>query len=113
MQKLQNSTLREILEFFYIASIDALKIKSNIPSIEIRMYRKMQKYALRTMKMTENHSIRIRTSIFYFSEYQNEIFVENFIQWNKNGKKHTSQINRILNTMASQVNQINIENNKI
>ena len=28
-------------------------------------------------------------------------------------KKHASQINRILNTMASQVNQINIENNEI
>ena len=84
LQKLQNPTLRRILGFFCIAPIDTLKIESNISTIEIRMQRKMQKYALRTVKMTENHLIRIRTSIFYFSEYQNEIFDENFIQWNEN-----------------------------
>ena len=44
------------------------------------MHRKMQKYDLRTMKMTENHLIRIRTSIFYFSKYQSKIFDEDFIQ---------------------------------
>ena len=50
------------------------------------MHRKMQKYALRTMKMTENYSIRLRTPIFYSSKYQNEVFDENFIQWNENEK---------------------------
>ena len=80
LQKLQKLFLREILEFFPIASIDALKIKSNISSIKIRIHRKMQKYALRTMKMTENHSIHIQIPIFYFSEYQSEIFDETFIQ---------------------------------
>ena len=69
LQKLQNSALRKILEFFRIASIDAMEIKANISSIEIRMHRKMQKFALRTLKMSENYSIRIRISIFYFSEY--------------------------------------------
>ena len=80
LQKLQNSILRKILEFFHIAFIDTLKIKSNISSMKIRMHRKMQKYALRTMKMIENHSICIRISIFYFSEYQSERFDENFIE---------------------------------
>ena len=80
LQKLQNSTIRKILRSFRIASIEALKIESNISSIEIRMHRKMQKYALRTMKMTKNHSIRLRISIFYSSKYQNEIFDENSIQ---------------------------------
>ena len=79
MQKLQNSTLRKILEFFRIVSIDALEIESNISSIEIRMHRKMQKYALRTMRITENHSIRLFISISYLSKYQSEIFDENFI----------------------------------
>ena len=106
MQKLQNSTIRKILRFFRIASIETLKIKSNISSIEIRMHRKMQKYALRTMKVTKNYSIRSRTSIFYSSKYQNEIFDEN-------EKKHASQINRILNIMISHINQTNIENNEI
>ena len=46
-----------------------MKIESNISSIEIRMHRKMQKYALRTLKMTEKHSIRMRIPIFYFSEW--------------------------------------------
>ena len=86
MQKLQNSTLRKILEFFHIASIDTLKIKSNISSIEIRIHRKIQKYAFCTMKMIENHSICICTSILYFSKYQNEVFDEHFIQWNENKK---------------------------
>ena len=113
MQKLQNSTLRKILESFHTASIDALKIKSNISSIEIRMHQKMQKYAFRTMKMIENDLIRIRISISYFSKYQSEIFDENFIQWNENEKKHASQINQILNIMTSYVNQINIENNEV
>ena len=69
LQKLQNLTLRKILEFFRIASIDALKIESNIPLIKIRMHRKMQKYALRTMTVTVNYSICICTPISYFPEY--------------------------------------------
>ena len=73
----------------------------------------MQKYALRTMKITANHSIRLRTPIFYPPRYQNGIFDENFIQWNENEKKHASQINRILNIMTLHVDQINIENNEI
>ena len=78
------------------------------------MHRKMQKYALRTIKMNENHSIRKRTSIFYFPEYQNGIFDENFSQWNENEKKHASQINRILNTITAHVSQIkDIENIEI
>ena len=57
LQKLQNSALRKILGSFRTAPIGALEIESNIPPVEIRMHRKMQKYALRTMKMTENHPI--------------------------------------------------------
>ena len=110
---MQDSTLRIILGFFRIASIDVLKIESIIPSVKICMHRKMQKYALRTMKMIENYSIRIRILIFYLSEYQNRVFDEHFIQWDKNGKKHVCQINRILNVMASHINWINIEKNEI
>ena len=69
LQKLQNSILRKILESFCIASLNAMKIKSNIASIKIRIHRKMQKYALRTMKMTENHSICMCISIFYSFKY--------------------------------------------
>ena len=76
------------------------------------MHRQMQKYALRTIKMIENHSIHIRISIIYFPEYQNKIFDENFIQWDKNEKKHVTQINRLLNITTLHVNQINIENNE-
>ena len=79
LQKLQNSTIQKFLRSFRTASIEALRIESKILSIEIRIHRKMQKYALRTMKMTANHSIRLRTSIFYFPEYQNKIFNENSI----------------------------------
>ena len=87
LQKLQNSTLRKTLRSFRIASSETTKIELNILSIEIRMHLKMQKYALCTLKMTENHSIRIRTSIFYFFEYQNKIFDKDFIQWDEKKKK--------------------------
>ena len=88
LQNLQNLILRKILEFFRIASIDAMKIKSNILSIETRVHWKMQRYALRTMKMTENYSICINTLIFDLLKYLKRIFDENFIQWNENEKKH-------------------------
>ena len=113
MQKLQNSAQRKILGFFCIVSINALKIELNISSIEICMHRKMQKYALRKIKMIENHSIRICISIFYFSKYQSELFDRNLIQWDDNEKKHVSQINQSLNIMTSHVNQIKIENTEI
>ena len=63
-----------------------MKIESNISSIEICIYRKMQKYALRKIKMTENYSVHMHTSIFYSFQYQNGIFDENFIQWDENEK---------------------------
>ena len=65
------------------------------------MHRRMQKYALHTIKMTQNHTIRICTSASFFHKYLNKILDENFIQWDENGKKHTSQRNGILNTMTS------------
>ena len=84
LQKLQNSTLRKVLEFFRIGSNETMKIKSNISSIEIRMHRKMQKYALRTLKMTENHSIRTRTSIFYFFEYCQSVHIKlSILTWDR------------------------------
>ena len=113
LQKLQISALRKILGSFRIAPCGALEIESNIPPVEIWRHRKMQKYALRTMRMTENHPIRLRTPISYPPKYQSGIFDENFIQWDENGKKHASQMYRILNTMAPHINQINIENNEI
>ena len=79
MQNLQNLILKRILKSLRIASIETLKIESNTSSIEIRIHRKIQTYVLRRMKMTKNHSIRIRTSIVYSFEYQNEIFDEKFI----------------------------------
>ena len=66
LQKLQNSTLRKFLGFFRFASIDALKMESNISLVKIRRHRKIQKYALCTIKLTENYSIRIRTQYSIF-----------------------------------------------
>ena len=68
------------------------------------MHRKMQKYALRTLKIDEKSFNSNSNLNILFFEYQNEIFDEDFIQWNKDEKKHTSQINRILNIMTSHVN---------
>jgi hypothetical protein len=63
LQKLQNSALRKILEAFRISSIAAMKIETNIKSINIRFDQKNQELGLRMLKMHKNHSTKLKLSI--------------------------------------------------
>jgi hypothetical protein len=60
LQKLQNATLRKILEAFRISSIVVMKIETNLKLINIRLNQKNQKLELRMLKMKKNFSIKLK-----------------------------------------------------
>ena len=68
-QKLQNLGLKKILKAFKISPIAAIKIKANIPSIEVRLNQKNQKLALQIIKIDNKHPIRLKTPRNFFTEY--------------------------------------------
>src|SRR5438477_11754607 len=71
-QKLQNQALRKILEAFKTSSISAMKIEASLPPSKVRFNKICKNYALKTLQMHENHSIRLRVS-FSFPSFENEI----------------------------------------
>ena len=71
-QKLQNQTLRKILDTFKISSISVMEIEASISSPKVRFNRICKNYALRILQMHEKHSIRLRISS-NFSLFVNEI----------------------------------------
>jgi hypothetical protein len=64
LQKLQNATLKKILEAFRISPIVVMKIETNLKSINIRLDQKNQKLELRMLKIKKNHSIRLKNPNF-------------------------------------------------
>src|SRR6266480_4925055 len=71
-QKLQNQALRRILEVFKTSSVSVMEIEVSLPSLKVRFNKICKNYALRTLQMHENHSIRLRVS-FSFSPFENDI----------------------------------------
>ena len=88
MQKLQNLVLRKIPRAFRISSIVIMKIEANISSIEIRLNQKMQKLALRIMKMKKTHLTKLRTSSIFRLNQLSEIeeFEEDIDDIDQNSK---------------------------
>ena len=76
LQKLQNSVLRKILRVFKTSPTAALQIEAAVSPSEVRLNRLCRQYALRVTTLSENHSIRKRTSYSFPSEYQTEIDVD-------------------------------------
>ena len=78
MQKLQNTALYKILEVFRTSSAAAMKLKADIESVKIRLNKKCRKYTLRVITLSENHSVKQRTSYSYSSEEisEQEILIE-------------------------------------
>ena len=68
MQKLQNTALYKILKVFRTSSAAAMKLKADIESVKIRLNKKCRKYTLRVITLSENHSVKQRTSYSYSSE---------------------------------------------
>src|SRR5437762_13942880 len=71
-QKLQNQTLRKILNTFKISSISVMKIEASISSSKVRFNRICKNYALRILQMHEKYPIKLRVSSS-FSSFFNEI----------------------------------------
>ena len=82
-----------------------MKIEVSICSLIVRFQKTCRLYALRIVCMTENHSIRQRTSIIYSSKYQTELNLNKnkFLDWNETSiqitKKYSTQLIRILHTL--------------
>src|SRR5216110_1235534 len=94
-QKLQNQTLRKILDTFKISSVSAMKIEASIPSLKVRFNRICKNYTLRILQMHEKHSIRLRVSSG-FPSFSNEIELDwsQFLDWNET-EHENSQIDYI------------------
>src|SRR5216117_880816 len=71
-QKLQNQTLRKILDTFKTSSISVMEIEASISFLKVRFNRICKNYVLRILQMHEKHSIRLRVSSD-FSSFINEI----------------------------------------
>ncbi len=100
LQKLQNITLRKILEAFRISSVAAMKIEANLKSMNICLNQKNQKLELRMLKMKKNHSIRQKISNFSlenWNEMRNEKSIK-FSNWNQE-ELHT-QLIKIIHSIS-------------
>src|SRR5438046_10464182 len=69
---IQNQALRKILEDLKTCSVSAMKIVVSMPSFTVRFNKICKNYALRTLQMHENHSIRLRVSSS-FPSFENDI----------------------------------------
>jgi len=83
-QKLQNQILRKILDIFKTSLISVMKIEVSLPSFKVRFNKICKNYALRTLKMHENHPIRLRVSSD-FPPHSNEIELDwsQYLDWNE------------------------------
>ena len=83
-QKLQNITLRKMLDIFKISLINILKLEAFISSSKIRFERICKNYAWRALQIHENYLIRKRVSSGS-PPYLNKIELdwEQFQDWNE------------------------------
>src|SRR5436189_614474 len=61
-QKLQNQTLRKILDTFKTFPVSIMKIEASISSFKVRFNRICKNYALKILQMHDKHPIRLRVS---------------------------------------------------
>ena len=71
-QKLQNITLRKMLDAFKTSPINAMKLEASILLPKVRFERICKNYAWRTLQMHVNHPIRQRVSSS-FPSHSNEV----------------------------------------
>jgi len=61
-KKLQNQALRRMLGAFKDSPITAMEIEAGILPVSIRFEKICKNYALRILKMQENHPVKLRIS---------------------------------------------------
>ena len=83
-QKLQNIALRKMLGAFKTSPISAMEIEASLPPPKVKFNKICKNYALRILKMHENHSIKLRVSSS-FPLFLNKIELdwEQFQDWNE------------------------------
>jgi len=83
-QKLQNQALRKVLGVFKTSPISAMEIEASLPPPKVRFNKICKNYALRILKMHENHPIRLRVSSS-FPPFSNGIELDwtQFLDWNE------------------------------
>src|SRR5436189_1818317 len=101
-QKLQNQTLRKILDTFKISPISAMEIEASISPPKVRFNRICKNYALRILQMHERHPIRLRVSSS-FPPFSNEIELDwsQFLDWNETEDSQHSHVYTELSTPSS------------
>ena len=115
-QKLQNSATRKILEAFRFSPSAAMKLKSAILSFKIRLDKTSELYALRVISLSENHSIKQRTSYIFSSELETDIDVDenHYLDWNQYSqvnikKQHSTQLIKVLHSICKYLSKLNLE----
>jgi hypothetical protein len=83
-QKLQNQALRKILGVFKTSPISAMEIEASLPPPKVRFNKMCKNYALRILKMHENHPIRLRVSSS-FPPFSNGIELDwsQYLDWDE------------------------------
>src|SRR5947207_13949168 len=71
-QKLQNQALRKILGVLKTSPVSDMEIEASLPPPKVRFNKICKNYALRTLQMHENHSIKLRVSSS-FPSFENDI----------------------------------------
>jgi len=108
--------LRKVLGAFKTSPITAIKVEASILPVKIRFEKICQNYAYRALLLGQNHPIRKRIpESFPFSiNEETEINWNKYLDWNQrdqlNIKKYPTQLYRILNSIASTIPSLNIEN---
>src|SRR5436190_10385734 len=98
-QKLQNQTLRKILDTFKTSPISAMEIEASISPPKVRFNRICKNYALRILQMHDKHPIRLRVSSG-FPLFNNGIDLNwsEFLDWNET---EDSQYNHIISESST------------
>jgi ribonuclease HI len=108
--------LRKILGAFKTSPIAAMEIEASILPVEIRFEKICQNYAYRALLLGQNHPIRNRVpESFPFSNNEEiEINWDRYLDWNqedqRNIKRYSIQLYRVLNSIANAIPSLNIKN---
>jgi len=113
-QKLQNSMLRKILGAFKTTPTAAMEIEASILPVKIRFNKICQKYAFRAIQLDQGHPIKERTpDSFPHSRGDIELDWDKYLDWNQEDRSkkkiYPTQLYRVLNSIASSISSLNIE----
>src|SRR5271155_573891 len=112
-EKLQNSMLRKILGAFKTSPTAAMEIEAAILPANIRLDKICQNYALRAIQLNQEHPIKRRSPESFPNSGSQEIELDwdKYLDWNQidQSKRYPTQLYRVLNSIATAIPSLNIE----